>query len=185
MIPTQRAEEELASTEKAFWAELWDAVAPRTVALVLGVLAIQLLFIASYAAAFHEPTPHGVPISVVTPAALTTRVVGELNALPGGPVRATALPSRKTATAAVRSDNIAGALIVDPASKTDTVLVASGAGAALASAVEQIATATDASQHRTVQVDDLVPLQPGDYRGLTGFTWWLAGSAAAISSLRF
>ncbi len=37
-------------------AEFWDAVAPRTAAMVLGVLLIQLLFIASYVGAFGKPT---------------------------------------------------------------------------------------------------------------------------------
>jgi hypothetical protein len=56
--------------------------------------------------------------------------------------------------------------------------VASGGGSALAEALQQIAVAAEASQGRRVQVEDLVPLQPGDYRGLTGFylvVGWIVG----------
>jgi hypothetical protein len=90
----------------------------------------------------------------------------------------------------VVSGSTSGALVIDPSSTTDTVYVASGGGASLASAVQSIFQAGDASQHRNVRVVDLVPLRPGDGRGLTGFylviglliTGYLA--AAAIGATR-
>jgi hypothetical protein len=161
-----------------FWAEVRDAVAPRTVALVVGVLAIQLLFIASYVDAFHKPEPHEIPIAVVAPKVLGAQVVEKLNKQPGNPVQAMLAVNRASAAAAVRSDNVAGAIIVNPNSTTDTLLVASGGGYSLTDAVEQIAEAADASEHRTVAVEDLVPLQAGDAHGLTGFylvVGWIVG----------
>jgi hypothetical protein len=57
-------------------------------------------------------------------------------------------------------------------------LVASGGGSSVVTAVEQIAEQAEAAQHRNVTVRDVVPLQPGDARGLTGFylvIGWLVG----------
>lgn len=164
--------------QAGFWSEVSDAVAPRTVALVAGVLAIQVLFIASYVGAFHKPTPHGVPVDVVAPSNLSARLVEQLNSLPGHPLAAATADGAAAAERAVRADQVAGAFVVDPTSRSDTVLVASGGGAALAQAVQQVAAAVDASRHRSVEVEDLVPLQPGDYRGLTGFylvVGWIVG----------
>ena len=53
---------------QGFVAELFDAITPRTVFLVSGVLLIQLAFVLSYVGAFHHPTPHQVPVVVVAPA---------------------------------------------------------------------------------------------------------------------
>lgn len=180
------AQEVTRSDDQGFWAEVWDAVAPRTVALVIGVLVIQLLFIASYVGAFHKPTPHRVPVQLVAPAAVAGQFAAQLDSLPGRPVAATVADGVTAAAAAVRSDRAAGALVVDPNSKTDTVLVASGGGAALAEAVQQLATTVDGTQHRSVKVEDLVPLQSGDYRGLTGFylvIGWIVGGYLVASLL--
>jgi hypothetical protein len=59
--------------------------------------------------------------------------------------------------------------VVNPTSKTDTLLVASAGGTSLVSAVEAVTTAVEANVHRSVQVVDVVPLQKGDGHGLTGF----------------
>ena len=161
-----------------FWTEVWDAVAPRTVALVFGVLAIQLLFIASYVGAFHKPTPHRIPVQVVAPATVASEFAAQLNSLPGHPLAATVATGTPAAANAVRSDRAAGAFVADPNSNVDTVFVASGGGAGLAEAVQQIATTVDTARHRGVKVEDLVPLQSGDYRGLTGFylvIGWIVG----------
>ncbi len=169
-----------------FLAEFWDAVAPRTAAMVAGVLGIQLLFIAAYIGAFHNPRPHRLPIAVVAPAPVARQLIGALNGAGGAPAHATLAASSAAAAAAVRSDRLAGAIVVDPRSTTDTVLVASGAGAALASSVQEIAAATDAAQHRSVRVRDLVPLQPGDYHGLSGFylvVGWIVGGYLVAAML--
>lgn len=47
--------------------ELRDAVSPRAVVPVLGVLLLQLGFIASYVGALHRAQPRNVPITVVAP----------------------------------------------------------------------------------------------------------------------
>lgn len=72
----------------SFWSEVRDAVSRRAAVMVLGVLAIQLGFIASYLAAFHHPTPHRIPLGVVAPAGAAGQVAARLNALPGDPLDA-------------------------------------------------------------------------------------------------
>jgi hypothetical protein len=68
--------------------------------------------------------------------------------------------------------------VVDPAGKTDSLLVASGGGAAVSTAVEDVFTQVEKAEHRTLAVTDAVPAQPGDGRGLSGFylvVGWLVG----------
>ena len=52
---------------QGFWAELRDAVSPRTVSLIGGVLLLQFGFILSYVAAFHAPKPHEIRLGIVSP----------------------------------------------------------------------------------------------------------------------
>ena len=56
----------------------------------------------------------------------------------------------------------------------------------MASAVEQVVAQAEASQHRSATVTDLVPLQAGDGRGLTGFylvIGWIVGGYLVASLL--
>ncbi|MFD5330191.1 YbaK/EbsC family protein, partial [Streptomyces sp. NPDC127092] len=67
--------------------------APRVmVALVFGVLLLQLGFILSYVAAFHQPTPRDIEIGVVAaeglPAGTDQQVADRLDAIDGRPLRA-------------------------------------------------------------------------------------------------
>jgi len=167
------------ATRQGFFGELWDAVAPgRTFALVIAVLLIQLGFVFSYVGAFHHPTPHGVPIALVAPAQVSGRLVGELNAIHGHPLHATAVRDQAVGRTLLRHGSISGLLIVNPTGKTDALLVAGGGGAALATAVEDVIAQVEAAQHRNATVTDAVPAQTGDGRGLTGFylvVGWLIG----------
>jgi hypothetical protein len=70
------------------------------------------------------------------------------------------------------------ALIVDPAGTTDRLLVASGGGTSVSGAAHTVITGVEDAQQRTMVVEDLVPLQPGDGRGLIGFylvIGWIVG----------
>jgi len=178
-----------AGTQESFGSELRGALAQRvTFSLVLGVLLIQLGFILSYVGAFHHPTPHRAPVLVVAPAAVSARLVGELNSLPGDPLQASASTGRAGALVALRHGSTSGALLVDPAGRRDSLLVAGGGGAALASAVQEVIAAAEAARGRAVTVTDVVPAQPGDARGLSGFylvIGWLVGGylVSALLSL--
>ena len=72
-----------------------DAPAPPPKAVVLALvpaLVLMAAFVFSYVGAFHEPTPHHVPVAVVGPPSVTAA----LGALPGEPLdpRAAAFGSR-------------------------------------------------------------------------------------------
>lgn len=171
----QKAE---ANAVRTFRAEWRDAVSPRTVGLLFGVLFLQLGFILSYVGAFHSPQPHQIPIAVVAPAQVSAETVGKLNAIPSNPVKATAVASQALAEQQIRSAGTSAAFIVNPQSSTDTLLVSSAGGTSLSTAVTTVLTQVDATQNRTVTVQDIVPLQPGDGRGLTGFylvIGWIVG----------
>jgi hypothetical protein len=163
---------------QGFVAELFDAITPRTVFLVSGVLLIQLAFVLSYVGAFHHPTPHQVPVVVVAPAQISGHVVTELSGLHGHPLSATAVPSEAAGLTLLRDGSASAVFIVGPADKTDSLLVASGGGAAVVTAVEDVFAQVEAAGHRTMAVTDAVPEQPGDGRGLSGFylvVGWLVG----------
>jgi hypothetical protein len=161
-----------------FLAELRDAVSTRTVLLVVGVLLLQLGFILSYVGAFHAPRPARIPIGIVAPSSVGAKVTTELNAIASNPVRARIVHSEAAARSAIDRTNLSAALVVNPTSQTDTLLVASGEGSSIVAAVETVFTDAEASLHRHLRVIDVVPLQAGDGRGLTGFylvTGWIVG----------
>ncbi|GAA1874140.1 DUF3533 domain-containing protein [Pseudonocardia ailaonensis] len=145
----------------------------RTAGLLLAVLGLQLGFVLSYVGAFHAPAPDRVSVEVVAPAA----VAQQLDALPGAPLAATAA-DEAGARADLAADRTSGVLLVDPAGTRDTLLVAGAGGGSLSSAAESVVTQAEAARGRTVSVQDVVPVQSGDARGLSGFylvTGWIVG----------
>jgi hypothetical protein len=173
-----RAEAELARLEKTLHQDLREALSLRTVALMVGVLVLGLGFVLSYVGAFHAPSPHRVPIAVAAPAPLVGRLVNELNGLPGQPLQATRAVDGTVALAAVRDGSASAGLLVPSKGRVDSLLVATGGGAALATAVETVVGHVEASAHRTDTITDAVPSQKGDARGLSGFylvVGWLVG----------
>ena len=170
------------ATRQAFLAEFFDAFDRRTFLLVVGVLLIQVGFVFSYVGAFHHPVPHRVPIAVVAPAQISGHVVSELNAIPGHPLHATAVADQTTGRTLLRHGSTSGLLIINPAAKTDALLVAGGGGAATATAVQDVIAQTEAAQHRSATVTDAFPAQPGDAEDCRASTWSSAGSSAATSS---
>ena len=163
---------------RGFREDLRDALAPRTVTLVVAVLLLQIGFVLSYVGAFHAPTPSDVPVRIVGPAAATAPFVRAVDGIAGHPLTPTATTDRAGAEAALRDGSTSAVLVVDAGGTQDTLLVASGGGASVATAVETVVRAAEQQQGRTVSVDDVVPLQTGDARGLTGFylvVGWLVG----------
>ena len=163
---------------QGFFSELRDAVSARTVVLIVAVLGVQLAFILSYIGAFHAPTPSDISLAVVAPAQSSAALVDQLNAIDGSPLQATAVADEATARQQVLDDTSAAALIVNPAGTSDTLIVASGGGVSVSGAVQTVLTQAEAAQQRTLITQDLVPLQPGDGRGLSGFylvIGWIVG----------
>lgn len=134
---------------KGFWAELGDAISVRTMALISGVLLLQLGFILSYVGAFHAPAPQRIPIAVVAPAQISAQVVAKLNAVPSHPPAARAVSPQQQAEQLIRTGALPAALVVNPSAGTGRLLVASAAGTSEATAVEQVVAALEAREHRT------------------------------------
>jgi hypothetical protein len=139
------------------------APSPRAVALVLfPALVLTLAFAFSYVGAFHEPTPHNVPIAVVGPPAVTAR----LDALPGDPLAARQAASRADALSQIDDREIYGAY--DAAG--NRLYVASAANRATAIALETTFNRIAAAANRpAVRVTDVKPLPPKDPNGTAAF----------------
>ncbi|MET8831171.1 DUF3533 domain-containing protein [Streptomyces sp. NPDC004610] len=169
-----------------FLAEVRDAVTPRATLLVIGVVALQLLFIASYVGALHDPKPRDVPFGVVAPAAAAGPAVTRLAELPGSPLDPRPVPDEATARDQILNRTIDGALITDPARATDTLLVASGGGTALATTLERLVGAVDETRGRAVRTVDVAPASPQDFNGLSSFylvVGWCVGGYLCASIL--
>ncbi|GGR24596.1 membrane protein [Streptomyces cinereoruber] len=166
--------------------EVKDAVTPRATLLVIGVIALQLLFVASYVGALHEPRLKDVPFGVVAPQAVAGQTVARLEGLPGSPLDPRALPDERTARQQLVNREIDGALVVRPAGTTDTLLVASGGGRALSLALESLLAAVDKNQGRTVRTVDVAPSSPHDFNSLSSFylvIGWCVGAYLCASIL--
>jgi hypothetical protein len=154
--------------------------------LVIGILAIQLGFIASYLGAFHNPKPHRVSIAVAAPAGaspdLANQVAARLNTLPGAPLDAQVVPDEAAARQEMAWRRVYGAYL--PAVEgPDRLLVSSAAGASVAQALGEVFGQIEATLHRQLTVVDIIPAVKGDARGLSGFYiavgWMLGGYLVA------
>ncbi|WP_024761747.1 membrane protein [Streptomyces exfoliatus] len=168
--------------------ELKSAVTPRAALLVVGVFALQLLFITSYVGALHHPKPRDVPFGVAAPPRVSAQLVGQLEKLPGAPIDPRTVTDEAEARKQILNRDIDGALLVDPAGRTDTLLVASGGGTVLSSALETIFTKLEATQQRTVRTVDVAPASAEDFDGLSAFylvVGWCVGGyiCAAILAI--
>src|SRR4051812_15208237 len=101
------------------------APTPKAVALVLlPALVLMLAFALSYVGAFHDPTPHDVPLAVVGPPSLAT----QLDQLPGDPLDTRESPSRSDALSQIDDREVYGAY----EAATNRLYVASAANRATA-----------------------------------------------------
>jgi hypothetical protein len=139
------------------------APTPKAVALVLAPATVLMLaFAFFYVGAFHDPTPHHVPVAVVGSPA----VAAQLNRLPGDPLDTRQASSRPDALSQIDDREVYGAF--EPA--TNRLFVASAANRATAVALEETFNRVAAAQGRpAVQVTDVKPLPPNDPNGTAAF----------------
>ena len=170
-------------SRRSFRHEVRDAVTPRATLLVLGVLALQLLFIASYVGALHDPKPRDVPFGVVSPPQVAPEAVARFEQLPGDPLDPRAVADLAAARRLILDRELDGALVIDPRTTTDTLLVASGGGTVLAEALETLVGTLEKAERRTLRTVDVAPASPSDFDGLTSFYlvvgWCLGGYLCA------
>ncbi|MFI1977471.1 DUF3533 domain-containing protein [Streptomyces wedmorensis] len=149
--------------------ELKSAVTPRAALLVVGVFALQLLFITSYVGALHNPKPTDVPFGVVAPGQAATVLEDRLEELPGDPLDPRVVADEAEARDQILNRDVDGALIVDPRGRTDTLLVASGGGKVLSATLEAMITKLEAANQRLVRTVDVAPSSSQDFNGLSAF----------------
>jgi hypothetical protein len=139
------------------------APTPKAVALVLlPALVLMLAFAFSYVGAFHDPTPHHVPVAVVGPPA----VAAQLNRLPGDPPDVRHASSRPDALSQIDDREVYGAY----EAATNRLFVASAANRATAIALERTFDLVAAAQRGpAVRVADVKPLPPKDPNGTAAF----------------
>ncbi|WP_326666543.1 DUF3533 domain-containing protein [Streptomyces canus] len=152
-----------------FAAEFKDAVTLRAFGLVLGGLLVQLAFVVSYVGAFHSPTPQRIPVAVVAPQQASAKIVAQLNALDGDPVKATAASSAAVAREWVLTRRTDAAFLFNATGTNDTLLVASAGGPSVSQTATQIAQKIEASEKRRITVTDIRSPNSGDGRGMTSF----------------
>jgi hypothetical protein len=139
------------------------APTPKAVAIVLfPALVLMLAFAFAYVGAFHEPTPHKVPIAVVGPPAAAV----QLNRLPGDPLDARQATSRSDALSQIDDRDVYGAYEV----ATNRLFVASAANRATAIALEETFDQIAAARRRPpARVTDVKPLPRDDPNGTAAF----------------
>lgn len=173
------------------WAEIRDAISMRAFALVLGTLALGVGFVLSYVGALHDPALKNLPVTVVAPSpAATSQIVSHLSAVPGNQIVPSAGTNEAAAAQQVADRKTGAAFVYNPGGTQDTLIVASAAGAAQATAVEKLFTTLEKRDGRTITVDDVVPAGVHDFDGLSAFylvvgwcvTGYLIASILGISA---
>ena len=140
--------------------------------MLVPALVLMLAFAFFYVGAFHEPTPHHVPVAVVGPPA----VAAQLNRLPGEPLDARQASSRSDALSQIDDRKVYGAY----EAATNRLFVASAANRATAVALEETFNIVAAAQGRpAVRVTDVKPLPRADPNGTAAFyaviAWMFGG----------
>ena len=85
--PEREPEPETGGGKPGLWAEIRDAVTPRTFLLVAGTLALGIGFALSYVGALHNPRLQNLPITIVSESPQATQqIIGQFEsaAVPRG-----------------------------------------------------------------------------------------------------
>lgn len=122
---------------------------------------------ASFVGAFHEPTPHQVPVGVVAPAVVVHHLDAGVAAHAPGAMVFRRYSSSAAAEAAIRSGAEDAALVVGPG--VTHLMVASAEGVAVTQALTQSLSKLTAASGQHLSVTDVVPLPKGDLLGLSPF----------------
>jgi ABC-2 family transporter protein len=144
--------------------------------VLLPALVLTLAFAFSYVGAFHDPTPHNVPVDVVAPPAITT----QLDQLSGDPLDARQSTSLPDALTQIDDRDVYGAYDA----RTNHLYVASAANRATAVALGATFNRVAAAQGApAVRVTDVNPLPSNDPNGTTPFyaviAWMFGGYIAS------
>ena len=152
--------------------------------------AFAAIFVALTLSAYHAPRPHDLPVGIVAPAAVTSRVEHALDGAAPGAFGWRGYPSEAGARTGIEQREVNGALV---ASGPDLrLLVAQAGGSGPAQVLTQAFGAVAARSGRHLVVTDAVPPLPGDTLALSSFFVVLAvlipslaaGSGSALAFRR-
>jgi nucleotide-binding universal stress UspA family protein len=157
---------------------------------VLASTAFAAIFVALTLSAFHAPRPHDLPVGVVGPAAVTSRVEHALDSAVPGAFAWRGYPTGTAARTGIAQRAVDGALVASGPGLR--LLVAQGGGTAPAQVLTQAFGVVAARSGRHLVVADVVPPLPGDTEALSSFFVVLAvlipslaaGSGSALALRR-
>ena len=157
---------------------------------ILASAAFAAIFVALTLSAFHAPRPHDLPVGIVGPAAVTSRVEHALDSAAPGAFGWHIYPSETGARTGIAQRVVNGALIASGPHLR--LLIAQGGGTGPAQVLTQAFGAVAARSQRHLVVADVVPPLPGDTEALSSFFVVLAvlipslaaGSGSALAFRR-
>jgi hypothetical protein len=135
-----------------------------TLALAVGVIAIQFIMVTTYAWSATSTAPRNVPVAVAGPARAVALVTGELDTAKPGAFRLLPVSTTAQARQDVTSRQTYGAILVSGPGRID-VLVASGGSPAVASVLTAMTAKMDGVSTRPANVTDIVPTAAADQTG--------------------
>ncbi len=147
----------------------------------VAAIVVQLALVATWTGAMAKPALREEPVGLVAPP-----TAARLSVRPADAVTWRTLPDPTQAQQAVRTGELAGAVVQD--GRRETVLVATAGGPVAAQALTKTFTAQALADRMALQVRDLRPLSQGDPRGLSVFilvlSWVIGGYLGAILLVR-
>jgi nucleotide-binding universal stress UspA family protein len=157
---------------------------------VVATAAFAAIFVALTLSAFHAPRPHDLPVGMVGPAAVTSRVEHALDSASPGAFDWRSYPSEAGARTGIEQRDVDGALVASGPHLR--LLVAEGGGTAPVQVLTQAFGAVAARSGRPLVVSDVVPPLPDDTEALSSFFVVLsvliptlaAGSGSALAFRR-
>ena len=157
---------------------------------IVASAAFAAIFVALTLSAFHAPRPHDLPVGIVGPAAVTSRVEHALDSAAPGAFGWRSYPSETGARTGIAQREVDGALVAS--GRNLRLLIAQGGGTGPAQALTQAFGAVAARSGRHLVVADVVPPLPGDTEALSPFFVVLgvlipslaAGSGSALAFRR-
>ncbi len=145
---------------------------------IVASAAFGAIFVALTLSAFHAPRPHDLPVGIVGPAAVTSRVEHAVDSAVPGAFGWRSYPSETGARTGIAQREVDGALVAS--GRNLRLLVAQGGGTGPAQVLTQAFGAVAVRSGRYLVVADVVPPLPGDTQALSS---WFVVLSVLIPSL--
>ncbi|MGW4411508.1 hypothetical protein ACWEJ6_46290 [Nonomuraea sp. NPDC004702] len=142
----------------------------RIIGLVVGVALLGMVFAGSFLGAFRAPEPHGVPVAVVAPAGQVRQLQSGIDGRRPGAFTLSPYGSAEAARAALLEREVDAVLVPGEG----RLVVASAGGRTGATVITAAFQGAAQAQGRTLEIEDAVPLPPGDAGGIAGMFYVLS-----------